>query len=216
MPVKDYYQVLEIPFNAREDEIKKAYRRLAMRYHPDKNTGNPYAVQHFREIQEAYDVLSNPVKRSEYHQARWQHAGQSSRFDSPVPPSPELLYQEAIKIKNHVRQLDVFRMNQDALAAQISQLLNERHISILTDSGKPVLIRNLVEAVLFSMNPLGFRFWKKLVPELVRIAGTNNQLLQEIRDAERKKLREYNWNRYQPWIILLIVALICLLIYFIA
>jgi uncharacterized membrane protein YdfJ with MMPL/SSD domain len=73
-----------------------------------------------------------------------------------------------------------------------------------------------VEAVLFSMNPLGFRFWKKLVPELVRIAGTNNQLLQEIRDAERKKLREYNWNRFQPWIILLIVALICLLIYFIA
>ena len=68
MAVKDYYRVLEIPQNARQEEIKKAYRKLAMRYHPDKNTGNPYAVQYFREIQEAYDVLSNPVKRSEYHQ----------------------------------------------------------------------------------------------------------------------------------------------------
>lgn len=216
MPVKDYYQVLEIPYNAREDEIKKAYRRLAMRYHPDKNTGNPFAVQHFREIQEAYDVLSNPVKRSEYHQLRWQYTGQTSRFDSPVPPSPELIYQEAVKIKNYVRQLDVFRMNQEALATQLSQLLNERHLSILVDSGKPVLIRDLVEVLLFSMHPLGFSYWKKLVPDLVRIAGTNNQLLQEIRTAEKNKQREFNWNRSQPWIILLIVIVICLLIYFIA
>ena len=216
MPVKDYYQLLEIPYTAREDEIKKAYRRLAMRYHPDKNTGNPFAVQHFREIQEAYDVLSNPVKRSEYHQLRWHNSGQTSRFASPVPPSAELIYQEAVKIKNYVRQLDVFRMNQEALATQLSQLLNERHLSILVDCGKPVLIRDLVDAILFSMHPLAFPYWKKLVPDLVRIAGTNNQLLQEIRTAEKNKQREFNWNRFQPWIILLIVTVICLLIYIIA
>jgi len=63
---KDYYQILGVDRNASQEEIKKAYRRLALKYHPDKNKGNPEAIEKMKEINEAYSVLSDPKKRREY------------------------------------------------------------------------------------------------------------------------------------------------------
>ena len=62
----DYYQILGIDRKAGSEEIKRAYRRLARRYHPDRNTDNPAAEDRFKEVQEAFDVLSDPKKRSLY------------------------------------------------------------------------------------------------------------------------------------------------------
>ncbi len=63
---KDYYKILGVPRNASQEEIKKAYRRLALKYHPDKNKGNKEAEEKFKEINEAYAVLSDPEKRRQY------------------------------------------------------------------------------------------------------------------------------------------------------
>ena len=64
--MKDYYKILEINKNATDDEIKKAYRKLAKKWHPDKNLNNPKAEEKFKEIQEAYDVLSDKTEREKY------------------------------------------------------------------------------------------------------------------------------------------------------
>jgi molecular chaperone DnaJ len=73
MAKRDYYEVLGVSKNAPDDEIKKAYRRLAMKNHPDRNPGDKAAEERFKEANEAYEVLSNAQKRAAYDQ--FGHAG---------------------------------------------------------------------------------------------------------------------------------------------
>lgn len=68
MPKRDYYEVLGVGKDASADDIKRAYRRMAMKYHPDKNPGNKDAEAKFKECAEAYEVLSDPEKRQQYNQ----------------------------------------------------------------------------------------------------------------------------------------------------
>ena len=68
MQYKDYYQTLGVSRNADDKEIKKAFRKLARQYHPDKNPGDKKSEEKFKEINEAYEVLSDPEKRQKYDQ----------------------------------------------------------------------------------------------------------------------------------------------------
>lgn len=89
MDYKDYYKILGVSKNATQDEIKKAYRKLAVKYHPDKTKGNKQAEEKFKEVGEAYAVLRDPEKRKKYDQlgANWQqyekagYGGEAGGFD---------------------------------------------------------------------------------------------------------------------------------------
>lgn len=80
---RDYYEVLEVTKTATVEEIKKAYRKKAIQYHPDKNPGDKEAEDKFKEAAEAYDVLSNPDKRARYDQ--FGHAGMSGAAGNGGP-----------------------------------------------------------------------------------------------------------------------------------
>lgn len=81
MSQRDYYEVLGVSKNASDDEIKKAYRKLAVKYHPDKNPGDKAAEEKFKEINEAHDVLSDKQKRARYDQ--FGHAGVNGGAGNP-------------------------------------------------------------------------------------------------------------------------------------
>lgn len=78
--MKNYYEILGLGVDCSQDELRKKYRKLAMQYHPDKNPDNPEYQERFKEIAEAYGVLSDPVKRKEYDHCMasggtYQHGG---------------------------------------------------------------------------------------------------------------------------------------------
>lgn len=86
MDYKDYYQILGVDRKASADEIKKAYRKLAMKYHPDRNPGDKQAEERFKEFNEAYQVLSDEEKRARYDQlgssySDWQRRGAPGNFN---------------------------------------------------------------------------------------------------------------------------------------
>ena len=69
--MKNYYKILDVPSGAAPEEIKKSFRALALQYHPDKAPDNPFAADHFTEIQEAYEILSHATRRARYDEERW-------------------------------------------------------------------------------------------------------------------------------------------------
>ena len=80
MDYKDYYKILGVERNASEDDIRKAYRKLAMQYHPDRDPDDKQAEERFKEINEAYQVLGDSEKRTHYDRlgsdySNWQRRG---------------------------------------------------------------------------------------------------------------------------------------------
>src|SRR5512139_1104079 len=104
MAKKDYYEILGVPKTATEEQIKKAYRKLALKYHPDRNPGNKQAEEKFKELTEAYQVVSNPEKRRQYDAAL--AGGAAREFEQSYRTGSGL---EAMSIEDLLRQFgDIF------------------------------------------------------------------------------------------------------------
>src|ERR1700733_9920663 len=84
MEYKDYYKILGVDKKASQDDIKKAYRKLAVKFHPDKNPGDKKSEEKFKEINEANDVLSDPEKRKKYDDLgeNWQSQQAQGGFNN--------------------------------------------------------------------------------------------------------------------------------------
>lgn len=213
MQLKDYYSILELPSSASGDEVKKAYRRLAHLYHPDKKNNDAYAAAQFSDIKEAYEVLINPVKKDYYLQQRWymQSIGKKLKQEAITPVT---ILKQMLDLDRYVSKLDIHRMYYEGLCTHINTILSDENISIL-NSFKDVSVNNeIILSALKSGNALPYHFIPPFMERLGRLT-TNDPLLPQKKEQFIRHHKQINyWERRKIWVILLIALLICLIIFF--
>ena len=127
MAKRDYYEVLEVDKTATIDVIKKAYRKKAIQYHPDKNPGDKEAEEKFKEAAEAYDVLSNPDKRARY--AQFGHAGMSGAPVAVSKDSGKVCLWTIFSLCSAIYSADVVEVSEaSAVSVEADVPLNENTV----------------------------------------------------------------------------------------
>jgi curved DNA-binding protein CbpA len=211
MTLKDYYSILRIPTSASMDEVKKAFRKLALLYHPDKNPDTHFATVKFAEIQEAYAILGDRKKRAEYNYSRYfQSPGVTQQ---PLAGSADDILGTTFKLRNKVAGMDPFRIDRDQLFYEISLILSDHNLNILTHSSfsdtHKKIIRNLTE----SFQHLSYDYVKVAVEKLQKIHPEEDAVQKELNELLFHASVQHYWNKYQFLIALIIAALVCLFIY---
>jgi len=210
--LKDYYQILQIEPHSTLAEIKQAFRRLALIYHPDKNPNDKYAEAQFNEIKEAYEVLTNPVRKENYLQQRWYNQSIGKRRTAQTI-TPVSILKLVLELEQYVSRLDVHRMNKEGLSGYIDELLSTDTIEKLRLFNEPEINRQIITSTLSAMQPLRMKFIGKLSERLSALAGDETSV-HRIKNFIKDRKRAFLWNRYKVAVIILFTIFICLLIYF--
>lgn len=212
MTLKDYYKILGIPPHASRHEIKQAYRKLVMRYHPDK-TENKEALSKFREIREAYETLINPVKKDAYLQERWYYQSIGKKYASGEALSPLLILNEGIDLNKYISSQNSFRVNKEKINHSLEELLSAENIEMLNSSDEKDINDQLIKLMLDTAPLLDFEQLQILEEKLPQISTHEDHLFQKLRKLKRNKANTVLLERYTPLFIFIITVLICLLIF---
>jgi hypothetical protein len=211
--MKDYYTILELPVTATLPEIKKAYRKLAMQYHPDKMGDDMYAVSRFNDIKEAYEVLINPSLKENYLQERWLKKA-SGVWMPDEPITPPLILKQALELNRAIAQLDVHRMDAASVAQRILQLIPASVINKLKTFNEPDINATILTVLLQSTRVLPLTYTIKVAEQLRLLADDDQQQLYKIQLVLLQKEKREKWERTKVWMVLAAVVVICVLIYF--
>ncbi|MDX2046754.1 MAG: DnaJ domain-containing protein [Chitinophagaceae bacterium] len=202
--MKDYYKILEITQSATLDEIKKSFRRLALIYHPDRNPGDKVSEGKFKEINEAYEILTNNIKRKKYdddynterqvhsnkcHQKKTEEKGEER------PLTPTLYLETFSKIRRQAVELGRKQVHQQGLYQSLDKLLDESSIKFLLSRNDEKINRQIIHEVFICCKYLAYPYVDRLSVKLAKLAGTDNDSIRKIYLYNKKrKLFEF-WNK---------------------
>lgn len=219
MIVKNYYQILEISPTATRSEIVKSYRTLAKKFHPDRNFGSSSSEEKFKEVQEAYEILSNEERRFIYDDAFKQfygHKNAASGFNSNSKNEQSFLTPiDILNILRSTRESFLFtsrrKIDKIGLYNKLYDLLNKENISLLLLTGNDTLNKEIIFEILELCRLLPFPYVENLCSKLAKLAGADNNEIRNIYSfCKHRKIRSY-WDKYGAIAsILLAVLLICL------
>jgi hypothetical protein len=209
MAVKDYYKILELKPSAREDEIRKSFRRLALQYHPDVNNGEKHADAWYREIQEAYEVLTDPHKKANYLQECWLLKSKGMEFEDTTPLTPEFIEMKFRSLKQSVSNMDHFRMDHEKLKSEISGICNDERIDALVGHADSLINKKIIEHLIYCLAPLHFKYIDSFHNILMRIAGQSKENNALVLSWYRHRKGMHIWEKNQWWVILLITVVAC-------
>jgi molecular chaperone DnaJ len=212
MYLKDYYQILELEPSASLPEVKKAYRKLAKQYHPDKNNNDPYATVLFTDIKEAYEMLSDPAKKEYYLQQRWYHQSTGNRKTQEVI-TPVTVLKQALELEQYVSKIDVFRMDKMGLQQYIMDLIPDTSIEKLHQFNEPDTIRQIVSILLHAIKPLPPIYTKDIFIQLKKLSDKDPVATEQLNIFIRQRQKKSHREKYSLVVIIILTIIISLFIY---
>lgn len=214
MELKDYYAILELKPPVSQAEIKKAYRKLAQIYHPDKTGTDPYAHSRFTDIKEAYEILTNPSRREEYHQQRWFFRSQGIQTSAETI-TPFYILKKMLALERRIARIDQFRSNHHPIVFEIEHLMSKENMEVLNTFNDQEINQEILRSVLRCMKYLPFKSISQLSQHFESFPQKNTIGIELSRYIMlRKKLDK--WERLRTPLLLVLVAAICILIYFVS
>jgi len=211
--LKDYYRILEVSPQSTPLEIKKSFRRLAMLYHPDKHDEDKIASAQYREIQEAYDTLTDPYKKEAYLQQRWYEQSMGRKLSGTAPLTSSTILRDALSLEKYISTLDPFRIDKEGLLQYIQKLLSDDAIEILLTENEQGIISNITGILLQSGKVFTLSQAEKLALLLDKINKKNSAESIAIQQYLSMKTKESNRDRWKIPVILIVTVLLCMLIY---
>lgn len=209
---KDYYKILEINPAATVAEIKKSFRKLALLYHPDRNFGSNVHEAKFKEVKEAYEVLSDARQRQEYNRHR-NNQPQPEKKKTYRQPAAETILNQTIDLRKKIAVLDPDRMNTVALYKQIQNLLAIQNILILKHYNDIKINKRIIDEIIFCSQFLPFPFIEKICLHLTELAGTDNETYTKIYKFSKEARFRSFWNKYKLIAAVFIAFILCFFIY---
>jgi curved DNA-binding protein CbpA len=213
MPVKDYYKILELEPSATLADIKKAYRRLALQYHPDKNAGKEYAQAHFIEIKEAYEVLTSPSKKQVYLQQRWYEQSAGKKEFNSQPVTPPYILKKALDLDKYVSSLDNFRMDKQGLYEFIVNLLSTDTIDRLKKFNETEVNKEIIRSIIHTAGYLPPAQAKNITSRLYDLGRNDRVSIGRINLFLLQMEKKARWEKYKIAMIIFVTIIISLLIY---
>ena len=215
MQLKDYYKTLEISPVATPLQIKKSFRQLALRHHPDKNPGNAVAEARFMEIQEAYEILSDPGKREEYNYKRWYNRSIKEAFVNEAL-TPATILGECTGLSNYLQTVNAMRIDFDGLSYHIRQILCDKNIGILRQFNDEKTNTGIIEQLLMAASLLPLQYIAPIAGRLLRVAGNNAIQIASVNDFVIRQKQKNNWQKYRNILVLAITVILCWVIYWLS
>jgi curved DNA-binding protein CbpA len=209
--IKDYYRILNVKSSASAGEIKNAYRKLAMKYHPDRNPDDALATAVFADVAEAYKILSDEESRKEYNYKRYLTA--EEEYQRPVE-TIETLILRINKINRQVRNTDLFRLNKEALLYSIKQLFPD-DISLLLNTDSD-LLKQFLEQVSIAAKRLSCHQTKQLILLFEPFYEKYEWMQQKLNMLFREQQKEERWEKNKIILAVIVAIILCILIFFAA
>lgn len=207
-----YYQILEIPADADPLTIKKSFRKLAMQYHPDKNSSNSFSEAHYLLIQEAYQTLIDPERKKAYDTELW--LAQKQSFYQGTVLSPALMIKRLQQLSEAVLIQKQFYILEDHLTAFLLDAMNEINMPIFLAKANNNEQEAFADYILFLAKELPKPFRDQVFE---RLKNTLGQQLEDIDfkiSSIQQQKRSADWyQKNVSWLLFAIGILLCLLMY---
>jgi len=215
MQLKDHYKTLGVKPSSAPADIKKAYRVLAVKYHPDKNPGSDLCEAQFKELNEAYSVLSDTRRRAAYDDERWL-SGMGSRTSYNEAVTPGWIKNVCVELNASLAKMDTHRMSQSTLQAYIMLILDNAHLGVLQRENDRHTNNTIIQEILRATTKLELRYLDTVLQGLIVVAGTDAAAKQAIQDYATERVRQERRDQLFPYIIMAVTAALCVFMYFYA